>query len=168
MKLRGAAMGLTAEADLTVTPAQLSALTLTPAAITLARGTQGQLTAQATFTDGSTADVTTQVTWSSSDLTVVTVSNSIGGQLTALATGTALVRAQLAAIIATSTVTVSPATLTSLEVTPTTPSIPLGARQRFTATGRYSDGSAQDLSTQASWSSSAPIVLSISISSPPC
>ena len=47
-----------------------------------------------------------------------------------------------------------PLTLTSLVLTPANPSILIGAMQQFTATGTYSDGSAQNLTSQATWTSS--------------
>ncbi|MDP1827233.1 MAG: Ig-like domain-containing protein [Archangium sp.] len=163
-KLVASAMGFTTQADLTVTPAQLTGLSITPASLTLARGTLGQLQVEASWSDGTTANVTTQVSWSSTDSLVATVSNAAGsqGSVTTLAPGTTTVRAQLGALIATGIVTVSPATLTSIEVTPTAPLIPLGASRQFVATGRYSDGSAQDLSTQVTWASSAMAVLGVS------
>src|SRR5437870_13337657 len=43
-----------------------------------------------------------------------------------------------------------------LQVTPAAP-----ATQQITATGRYSDESSKDLSTQASWTSSAPNVATV-------
>ncbi len=163
-KLVATAMGLTAQADLIITPAQLIGLSLNPAALTLARGTTGQLSVEATWSDGTNADVTTQATWTSTDAAIVAVSNAPGshGALSALTTGSATVQAQLGGQSASSTVTVSPATLMTIEVTPTSPSIPLGATQRFVATGRYSDGSAQNLSTQVTWSSSVSSVISVS------
>jgi uncharacterized protein YjdB len=53
------------------------------------------------------------------------------------------------------------ATLTSITVTPSNPSIAVGGYQQFTATGNYSDGSHQDLTTTATWSSSYPAVATI-------
>ena len=47
-----------------------------------------------------------------------------------------------------------PPTLTSLMVTPASPSIPVGVTQQFTATGTYSDGSTQNVTSQATWTSS--------------
>lgn len=41
-----------------------------------------------------------------------------------------------------------------MAVTPKTASIPVGSTQQFTATGTYSDGSAEDLSTSVIWTSS--------------
>src|SRR5712664_846098 len=65
---------------------------------------------------------------------------------------------------ATTMVTVTPASvsLVSLAVTPSNVSIVLGTNQQFTATGTYSDGSTQNLTTSASWSSSVPAVATIS------
>src|SRR3989441_321433 len=64
---------------------------------------------------------------------------------------------------ATATVTVAPTlTLTSLAVTPTNPSIVTGGTQQFTATGTFSDGSTQDLTTSVTWASSLTAVATIS------
>ena len=50
----------------------------------------------------------------------------------------------------------TPATLTSITVSPTNPSIPRGTSVSFTATGHYSDGTTQDLTEMATWTSSDP------------
>ena len=55
-------------------------------------------------------------------------------------------------------------TLTSIAVTPATPTIPKGASQQFTATGTYSDGSSADLTGSVSWLSSKTNVATISSS----
>jgi uncharacterized repeat protein (TIGR02543 family) len=59
----------------------------------------------------------------------------------------------------TSTATV---TLSSITVTPANPTIAPGLTQQFTATGHYSDGSTQDITTTAIWSSSTTSVAVIS------
>jgi hypothetical protein len=53
-------------------------------------------------------------------------------------------------------------TLTSIAVTPVNQTINVGTPLQFTATGTYSDGSHQDLTSSATWSSSAPAVATIS------
>ena len=53
-------------------------------------------------------------------------------------------------------------TLVSLALTPLNPSLPRGTVQQFTATGTYSDGSTQDLTTSVSWTSSDTSVATIS------
>ena len=45
------------------------------------------------------------------------------------------------------------ATLVSLAVTPVNPSVPKGTSVQLTATGTFSDGSKEDLTNQAFWSS---------------
>ena len=54
--------------------------------------------------------------------------------------------------------------LTSIAVTPVNPVITVGSPQQFTATGTYSDGSHQDLTNSATWTSSIPSVATISSS----
>jgi 6-phosphogluconolactonase (cycloisomerase 2 family) len=53
-------------------------------------------------------------------------------------------------------------TLQSIRVSPANSSVPLGRTQQFTATGMLSDGSAQDLTSTVTWSSSVPTVGTIS------
>jgi uncharacterized membrane protein len=55
-----------------------------------------------------------------------------------------------------------PPTLTSISVTPASASVAVGAHQQFTATGNYSDGSHQDLTNSATWTSSSPSIATIS------
>ena len=52
-------------------------------------------------------------------------------------------------------------TLTSITVTPATSTVMAGNTQQFTATGTYSNGSTQNISGQASWTSSNPGVATI-------
>lgn len=59
-------------------------------------------------------------------------------------------------------VTVKQKALVSMSVTPTASSLPLGTTQQFTATATFADGSSQDLTSTASWSSANPAVATIS------
>ncbi len=156
--------GLTADADVSVTAATLASLTLSQPSVQLALGTRLMLRVEGTFSDGSTSDLTTQVTWSSSDGAVASISNASGteGEVVALAIGTSTLRAQLGTRAATLTATVTAATLSSLELSPPQPSVPLGATLAFTLTGRFSDGSAQDLTSQATFTSTNASVASVS------
>jgi len=56
-----------------------------------------------------------------------------------------------------------PVTLTGISISPAQVSddLPIGVTQQFTATGSYSDNSLQDLSSSATWSSSAPATASV-------
>jgi hypothetical protein len=58
----------------------------------------------------------------------------------------------------------TPTALTSIAVTPANPAIMVGSTQPFTATGTYSDGTSQSLTSQATWASSRTAVATISSS----
>ncbi|MHB8744751.1 MAG: outer membrane protein assembly factor BamB family protein [Sulfuricaulis sp.] len=61
------------------------------------------------------------------------------------------------------TVIVGPiATLSSIAVTPSNPTVTDGKTLQLTATGTYSDGSTQDLTSQVSWQSSDPTKVTVS------
>src|SRR5207245_1396212 len=51
--------------------------------------------------------------------------------------------------------------LSSITVTPANPSIQAGSTKQFTATGTYTDSTTQDLTSIATWSSSATSVATI-------
>jgi hypothetical protein len=155
---------VTGETTLTVTDATLVSIEVTPADPSIASGLTQEFTATGHYTDDSTQVLTTQVTWSSSDTGVATVSNADGlkGLATAAIVGTATVYATSGVVIGETTLTVTDATLVSIEVTPATPSLANGLTQQFTAIGRYTDDSTQDLTTQVIWDSSNDAVATVS------
>lgn len=131
---------------------ELRRLAVTPASPTVAMGTVQQLTATGRYEDDSERDVTGEAGWTSSNPAVATV--SAAGLVTPAGAGSATVMATLEGVTASAVVTVSDAQLVSIEVTPATASIANGTRFRFSATGHFDDGSAQDLTSQVTWSSS--------------
>lgn len=142
----------------------LTAIDITPAKMSLAAGTSQQFVATGTYSDNSRLDLTDKVVWRSSDTSVATVGNvgTSKGVVTSQVAGTTIITATLGLIARSAQVTVTSATLISLGVTPTSPSIPLGIPQQFTATGIFSDQSVQDLTESVIWSSSAPGIAAIS------
>ncbi|MFN8962045.1 MAG: Ig-like domain-containing protein, partial [Betaproteobacteria bacterium] len=119
-----------------------------------------------TYTNGTTQDLTTAVTWSSSAAAIATISNAAGsrGVATALATGSTTISAlhPASGVTASAPLTASAAALVSLAIVPGNPSVPLGLTQSFTATGTYTNGATQDLTAAVTWSSSAAAVATIS------
>lgn len=154
--------------DVVVTPAHLVSLSITPPLPRLARGTFGQLVATGLFSDATTQDLSSAVTWTSAAPHVATVSNAegSGGLLAGLAEGTSVVTAELTGVSGSTTVTVSNATLASLELTPAALSLPKGVGRAIVAIGHFSDGSTQEVTTVATWQSSDPAVVSVSTTSP--
>ena len=150
---------------LTVTPATLVSIAITPPAPSIALGTSETLTATGTYSDHSTQNLTSQVTWTSATPSVATISNAAGsaGVATPVAPGTTFITAALGSVKAMAvTLTVTPATLVSIAVTPTGPSIPVADTEQFIATGTYSDHSTQVLTSTVTWASSVQSIASIS------
>jgi len=155
---------VTGNTSLTVTDATLVSIELSPVAPSVANGTTQQFAATGVFTDNTTQDLTTQVTWASSDEAVATVSNDPGsnGLATAAAAGSTTVTATSGGVSGDTTLTVTEATLVSIEVSPTAPSLANGLTQQFAATGLFTDNSTQDLTTQVTWASSDEAVATVS------
>jgi uncharacterized protein YjdB len=155
--------GITGKAAITVTAATVTRIDLTPAQPILQRGVSQQFQATATYSDGTTGDVTAQATWSSSDTAVATVTSSSTGVLVrAVAAGSTTIAATLGTIKGSTSVTVTTPTLLSIALTPTTWSPNVGATQNFTATGTYSDKTTADVTLSATWSSSNGAAFSVS------
>ena len=127
----------------------------------IAKGTTQQFAATGTYTDGTTADLTPQVTWASANPAVASISGT--GLASGLGQGTAGITATLGGVSSPAdTLTVTPAALVSINVSPASPSIAKGMTQQFTATATYTDGTMADLSGKVGWSSDNPLVASIS------
>jgi len=149
-------LGVDASTDITVTAEVLSYLEIYPGQASIWVGADSPLTATAVFSNGTTWDFTDQVTWTSSNTGIATVGNTIltQGLLMALSPGNSTISAHYEGITATTVITVTAATLQSIEVNPNNSSIALGTNQHFIAIGNFSDGSIQDTSSQVAWQSS--------------
>ena len=158
--IQAASGSVTGSTTLTVTTAVLSSIAVTPANPSIRKGTTQQFTATGSYSDGSTQNLTSSVTWSSSNVSVATINST--GLATGLGNGNSTIQAASGSVIGSTTLTVTAAVLTSIAVTPVNPSIRKGMTQRFTATGSYSDGSTQNLTSSVVWSSSNTSVATIS------
>ncbi len=136
---------------LTGTTAALTKIEISSTNNVLPVGTTAQLTATGDYSDNSQQNITSMVQWSSSSQVVLTVNNS--GLATAIAVGSATVVASLGSVSSSDMLSVSPATLISVAVTPQSTTVPMGQQQQFTLTGTYTDQSQHDLTGSATWSS---------------
>lgn len=150
---------------LTITGSPLVSIDVTPTNPTIAAGTNQQFVATGTYEDGTTADITSSVTWSTSNTGIATESNTSGskGRALGVSAGVVTVTATSGSVSGNTDLTVTPATLLSVAVTPTNPSIPLGLTKQFTATGTYSDGTTQDLSASAVWASTDVAIATVDV-----
>jgi hypothetical protein len=147
---------ISGSADLIVESSPLISIQIAPANAAIAQQTATQFRAIGTFADGSTQDLTNSVSWTASPLSVATVSEAVGtkGLAAGLTPGVATITALFAGQVGTASLTVTSASLTSITITPNAASIPAGSSQQFIATGNFSDGTTQNLTTQATWTSS--------------
>src|SRR5260370_29804272 len=138
----------------------LVSMAVTPPTRSIAEGTTQQFTAIGTYTDSSTQDLTSAVTWSASAGAVASAGAT--GLVQSLDTGSTTIKAVSGSITSNSaTLIVLPPALVSIAITPTSPSIAKGTGQQFTAIGTYSDNSTQNLTGRATWNTSTPAVVTI-------
>ena len=157
--------GVTGTATVTIAPAPVASVAVTPAAPSVVAGGTVQLTA--TPRDAANRTLTGRTTtWTSSDTTVATVSTS--GLVTARSPGaatarTATITATIEGRTATATVTVTPIPVARVGVTPSPATIRVGATQQFTATA-YSSSNVVLPGRTCRWSetrTAGPPVISI-------
>lgn len=88
-----------------VPPPPLVSIAISPSAVSILPGSTQQLTATGTYSDNSTQNLTSSVSWTSSSTIVASISNL--GLATAISTGITTVTASLTGVQATATLTVS-------------------------------------------------------------
>jgi hypothetical protein len=147
------------------TNAALTSIQVSPGTATVGAGNTAQFTASGTYENSKkgseyTQNVSSEVTWSSSVVSVATINSA--GLATGVANGTTTITATDGAIVGTATLTVSGTgggtgnTLTSITVIPTSQTLNLvGETAQYIAIGNYTGTPAtQDLTDQVTWSSS--------------
>lgn len=154
---------LSGTAAITVVASPLTRIELDPVALSLQAGSTEQLRAMGTFADGTSADVTAIVTWSSSDASVATV---VAGLVTASSPGTAMISASDAAsgvqAVSPTVVTVAAEQPTALVVTPSGLPLALGRVRQFEALARFAGGTEVDVTRDVEWTSSNPAIATVS------
>ncbi|EKK9975345.1 Ig-like domain-containing protein, partial [Vibrio parahaemolyticus] len=151
-------------ATITVSDAIATALTVTPKSKILAKGLSQAYRADALMSNGEVIDVTTyaDVTWSSSDTTIASISNASGnkGVAKSLGKGTTTIKAEGivngVTLSDTATLMVGDAVVANIVVNPATASVPVGLEQAFKADAVMTDGSTQDVTEYATWITSDP------------
>ncbi|TON21589.1 hypothetical protein CGH62_24305, partial [Vibrio parahaemolyticus] len=150
-------------ATLTVTPATISSIEVTPASSSVPAGRTQQFTAIATMTDGTTPDITDDpdTTWQSSDTSIATITSSQASG-NGLATGVTsnptaqTITASNGGQSDTAQLTVTEAVLLSIEVEPTAVTVDAGGgTATLTAWGTYTDTATpadrRDITADVGW-----------------
>ena len=153
--ISGAWQGLEASADLLVSAANLTSITITPEQATIAKGTTVQFEAEGEFSDGTIDDdITDAVDWQSADQGVGEV-NADDGLATGISAGTTDISASFEVsgetIEDTAELIVTDAVIEFIVITPEDSTIEVEENQQFTATGIFSDDTEQDITELANW-----------------
>ena len=130
-------------------PVTLVSLALTPTNPSLPLGLARQFSATGTYSDGTTGDLSSTVTWVSSNSGVATVGSS--GLAASVAIGTTTITASSGAVSGSATLTVTPAALVSIAVSPANPGTTMGVATQLAATGSYTDHTTSDITASVAW-----------------
>ena len=138
----------------------LTSITVTPNTATVPAGVPQQFTATGSYNDSSQRDLTTTASWGSSNTTVASI--SVTGRAATAAPGQTTISAAVGSIGGSAVLTVTPASLQSITVTPAGYTyVGVGSNKQYTATGTFTDGSTRPLTNSVVWTSSDPAVATI-------
>ena len=148
--------GMSGNTLLTVSnsPRALTSIVISPPNPSINPGSSQQFSAMGHYNDGSVSDISSNVTWTSSATSVATINST--GKALSVSSGSTTITATQGSVSGSTQLTISAVKLTSISVTPSLPSIPLGTLQQLTATGTYNDGTHKNITSSVAWSSSAP------------
>ena len=147
--------------DPITTGSPLDGLAVVPGRASVARGTSVAFQLQGVFADGVTQDLTRTAAWSCANSTVAQMRDSQSapvGMVTGLTAGETDVQATYARRLVTGHLVVRDTTVTRLDVTPATASLGVDTAVPMTALAHLADGTAQDVTSDATWTSSTPTV----------
>lgn len=140
--------------------ADVVSVSVTPATASVLIGLTQQYTATANYSDGSAHVVTTASAWTSGSPLVASV-GAATGLATGLTAGSSAISASFGGKTGSANFSVTaPIVLSSIAVTPATPSILVGATQQFVATGTWSNGTSAVIAAPV-WASGTLTVATI-------
>ncbi|WP_064605026.1 Ig-like domain-containing protein [Photobacterium sp. J15] len=147
--------------DVEVTDAVMTSLHVTPAVASIHVGNGQKLTATATYSDATTADISDQVSWVSEDSAIVTISSS--GFLSSQSTGATEVHASINGMISNRVlVEVNDAAIVSIQITPLSLSLAKNNTSQLSVLATYSDSRTENVSNVVSWSTEDSAIMSVS------
>ncbi|MBN3571633.1 Ig-like domain-containing protein [Vibrio neptunius] len=136
--------------DVQVSDALLTSISVTPTTVSIAKGQTEPLTAMATYSDGTSSNISDSVSWESID--PITASVTPEGLLSGGSVGNTTLTAVKDGVTSnTIDVDVTNAVMTGLTLNPPTVGLMLNATQPMKATAVYSDGSSSDVSDSVTW-----------------
>lgn len=135
----------------TVTALTIISIDVSPTNRTIPLGFTKQFFATATLADNSTKDISTIVTWTSSNDGIATINSN--GLATSVSEGVVTIEATLFELSGSTSLTITPVEIVSLSIdNGFSITISDGQTLQLTATGTFSDGSSRDVTEEATWS----------------
>jgi hypothetical protein len=132
----------------------LTSITVTPVTASVPVSGNQQFTAIATYSDGTSIDVTVASAWTSSIPGNASVNAATGWATGILASTSSVITATYGGLSGSATLNVNAATSISFKVIPATASIPVTGTQQYTAIETFSDGTTQDRTLTSTWTAS--------------
>lgn len=151
-----------ASSALTVGPPQLASIAVTPQTPSLNPKHSVQLTATGIFTDRTTQDLSSMVTWASTPTSVLTISAT--GLVSANSPGAATVTASQGSITGSDALAVALPTLRSITLSPQSIVLTPAHSTQLKAVGTYSDASTQDITGMVTWGASPSGIVAVNSS----
>ena len=143
-----------AQTELTIGDATLSTLNTNPTNLEIAKNTHTTLNVIGVMTDGTRYDVSDQVTWSSSDENVISLTDKDpvrGTSVFGAAIGNANLTATLGSISSNTPINVVPGTLIDVQINYLDDPITIGDIAPLQAIGVYAEGYEQDITQDVTW-----------------
>ncbi|MCK5818878.1 MAG: Ig-like domain-containing protein [Psychromonas sp.] len=149
VSLSYAGESISTDVDVTVLPAKLISIDISPKNVNVPQGAYAQYSAVGLNSDGSIFDLTRQVVWQSSDPQIAIFKSN--GFAIAEKAGNTKITAKFSGITGQTDATVNSATLQGIDVEPTQKTLPTGLKFQYQAFGRYSNGTVLELTDIVSW-----------------
>ena len=147
-------------ATLNVTPAALESISVQASSSPLFVGHSTQLSALGSYSDSTSANVTSVSQWTSSNPSVATVGLTTG-LVQAVSAGSATITATVGSVSGALAVSPQAVVLASIAVTPSPAYSGIGVSLQLAATGINNDGSTADVTTAARWAADTPAVATV-------
>lgn len=132
---------------------KLTSITITPTTMTIELGKSATFKAVGSFSNGVKRDISSEITWSSSKPAIASIN---GSTAKSKAVGTTTIKALYKGISKTAALTVTEASLVSLDINATDTEIAEGTETKLAVMGTFSDDTTSVMTTQVIWSSSNP------------
>lgn len=143
-------LGAIACGDFFPSTRSITSVTINPTSAAVKPGATQSFTATGVMGNNTTEDVTTRVTWSSSNTTIATIEAGTG-VATGVAEGVTTITAQASGSV-NDTVQLFVTTIQSIAVTPENATVPSGQTRQYTATATLADSTTKDVTSQVTWS----------------